>query len=459
MPKLPTVAIIGRPNTGKSTLFNRLIGSRRAIVTDVPGTTRDLLSQRIDGDKVSYLLLDTGGIGATRDKDFEKDVAGQSLLAIENADLILFTVNGKEPITKDDLTVVSILRKKRKRHVPVIVLITKADTPGMEDSIIADFNEVNIGEHMIAISAPHLIGVDELSEAIEEELGKLHFETLLNDEETVPIPRIAIVGRPNVGKSSIVNALMAPSLKEINPILVSPIAGTTRDSIDTLVRYHDQPYMLVDTAGLRKRARANVDEVERYSVMRTLSAVEGSDVVVLVIDASVMVTQQDKKIAALASESGKGLIIIVNKIDLLKGEARSQRLEDVAKLLHFCRFAKFLPCSAVTGEGLTKLFDVVEAVQLSRVRRISTRELQRWFEQTIHGEPIGQLSTCKHLTQAKDIPPTFVLFVRDPRRISVSQLRFLENRFRETFGFDGTPIRWIMKSSKRAEGENNLRGL
>lgn len=452
MPKLPTVAIIGRPNTGKSTLFNRMIGSRRAIVTDVPGTTRDLLSHRIDGDNVSYLLVDTGGIGATRDKDFEKDVAGQSLLAIENADVILFTVNGKEPLTKDDRTVAAILRKKRKRHVPVIVVVTKADTPGMEDAIIHDYHEVSIGERIMAISAPHLIGVDELSEAIEEELVKLHFGKETQDDETEEtIPRIAIVGRPNVGKSSIVNALMAPSLREINPILVSPIAGTTRDSIDTLVHYHDHPYMLVDTAGLRKRARANEDELERYSVMRTMSAVEGSDVVVLVVDASTLVTQQDKKIAALASESGKGLIIIVNKIDLLKGEARKQRLQDIQTLLNFCRFATFIPCSALTGEGLTKLFDVVEAVQLSRVRRISTHQLQRWFQQVIHDQPVGQLATCKHITQAKDIPPTFVLFVRDPKRISISQLRFLENRFRETFGFDGTPIRWITKATERKE--------
>lgn len=182
-------------------------------------------------------------------------------------------------------------------------------------------------------------------------------------------------------------------------------------------------------------------------MLRALQSVEESDVVVLVIDASAGVAQQDKKIAGLATESGKGLTIIVNKIDLLKGEARKQRLKEIAALLHFCRFAKIIPCSAVTGEGLTKLFGIIEVVQQSRVRRISTRDLRRWFEQTIHGAPLGAVATCKYITQAKDVPPTFVLFVRNPKQVSVSQLRFLENRLRETFGFDGTPIRWITKAS------------
>lgn len=229
MPKLPVVAIIGRPNTGKSTLFNRLIGKRKAIESTIPGTTRDHISHRIDGERMSYLLLDTGGIGTTRDKDFERDVAEQSLIAIENADLILFTVNGKEPVTKDDLTVVNHLRKKRKNHVPIIVVITKADVPGEQDEIIHDYHEVHMGDAMIAVSATHNIGIDALREQIENELrgaSSLKPQASRNNhlelaacslQLSTNVPRIAIVGRPNVGKSSIVNALMSPAQRSSSP--------------------------------------------------------------------------------------------------------------------------------------------------------------------------------------------------------------------------------------------------
>lgn len=233
-----------------------------------------------------------------------------------------------------------------------------------------------------------------------------------------------------------------------SPLLVSPIAGTTRDAIDTEVRYEGRPYVLVDTAGMKKHT-LKLDEIERYAMMRTATSIESADVVILVIDAEQSVAHQDKRIAAMAVESGKGLIVLLNKIDMLKGEMRKQRLKEIGILLNFCRFAKFIPCSTITREGLTKLFDVVESVQQSRVRRLSTRELHRWFEEIVHGKPMGEVAKVKHLTQAKDIPPTFVLFVKNPKKISVSQLRYLENRLRETFSFDGTPIRWITKEIER----------
>ncbi len=451
MAKLPTVALVGRPNTGKTTLFNRLINERKSIEHDVAGTTRDLVSKRVDLDDMSFLLVDTGGIGSTDDKDFEKDVAGQSEMAVEFADVIVFTVNSREEITNDDRKVVDIIRKKRKRHVPVIVAITKADDPKKLDDVILNYQEMNIGDEMIAISAPHRHGIEELEESIVKQLKALNFGAVPKEDDENRPPKIAIIGKPNVGKSSIVNALMTDSQRETAPLLVSPIAGTTRDSVDTEVTYHGKPYILVDTAGLKKNAK-NLDQIERFAAMRTLTAVEESDVVILVLSASEQPSQQDKRIASLAEESGKGLIILLNKIDTMKGEKREQAVEFVTDSLRFVsKFAKIIPCSAKTREGLVKLFDLVEAVQASRVRRISTRDLRRWFEDVVHGQPLGQIAKAKHITQAKDIPPTFVLFVKNPRLVSVSQLRFLENRLRETFGFDGTPIRWITKNSEESE--------
>lgn len=449
MSKLPTVAIIGRPNTGKSTLFNRLINKRRAIESDIAGTTRDLISHRVDLEEMSYLLVDTGGIGATADKDFEDDVAEQSLLALEFADVIVFTVNAKEEITADDRKVMDIIRKKRRRHVPVIVALTKADTPEKRDAVILDFHEADIGEDFLTISAPHRIGIDRLNNMIVKHLKLLHFEKAPEETGDSP-PRIAIIGRPNVGKSSIVNALMSDGQREKSPVLVSPVAGTTRDSIDTEVTYHDKRYIIVDTAGLRKQASRRDDEIERFSTMRTLTAVEQADIVILVLSAAEAPTQQDKRIAAMAVDSGKGLMILLNKIDMLKGEKRTDGIGFITDTLHFVtKFARVIPCSAVTREGLVKLFDIVEAVQTSRVRRISTNQLNRWFEESVHGKPLGDIAKTKYITQADEIPPTFVLFTKNPRGVQASQLRYLENQLRKTFGFDGTPIRFVVKPTEK----------
>ncbi|MSR67493.1 ribosome biogenesis GTPase Der [Candidatus Peribacteria bacterium] len=458
MSRLPTVAIIGRPNTGKSTLFNRLVGSRRAIESEVAGTTRDLISHRIDEAEVPYILLDTGGIGSTEDKDFEADVKGQSILALEHADLIVFTVNSREAITGDDQKVVDMLRKRRKKNVPVLVVLTKVDDPGKSASVIADFQEMNVGEDLVTVSAPHYLGILELNSAIAKQLKKLGFlaVTVAVDPETKAAARIAIIGRPNVGKSSIVNAMMSDGQRETLPLLVSPVAGTTRDSTDTEVKFSGRSYILVDTAGLKKRVY-KLEDVERFSTMRTIQAIEQSDVVVLVLDALVEVSQQDKRIASMAIESGKGLIILANKIDGIKGEARKQSLHEISLHLSFCKFAPILPCSAVSREGLLKLFDMVDSVQRSRVRHITTRELRRWFEQIVHGQPLGEVGKCKHITQADDLPPTFVLFVKDAKRVRVSQLRYLENRLRETFGFDGVPIRWVTKSTPKKESKMKVK--
>lgn len=458
MSKLPTVAIIGRPNTGKSTLFNRIVGSRRAIESEVAGTTRDLISHRIDEAEVPYILLDTGGIGSTADKDFESDVKGQSLLALEHADLILFTVNSREVITLDDQKVVDMLRKRKRKHVPVIVVLTKVDDPGIAASVISDFQEMNVGEEIMTVSAPHRIGIDAMNKAIALHLKKLGFlpVTVAMDPDLKTAPRIAIIGRPNVGKSSIVNAMMSETQREELPLLVSPVAGTTRDSTDTEVKFSGRTYVLVDTAGLKRRPQ-DLEDIERFSLMRTIQAIEQCEIVVLVLDALVQVSQQDKRIASMAVESGKGLIILANKIDGIKGDARKQRLHEILVLLSFCKFAPIIPCSAVSREGLLKLFDVVDSVQRNRGRRITTRDLHRWFEQVVHGQPLGEIGKCKHLIQADDLPPTFVLFVKDAKRVRVTQLRYLENRLRETFGFSGVPIRWVTKSAPKKESKMKVK--
>lgn len=480
MTKLPVVAIIGRPNTGKSTLFNRLIGKRVSIESPVPGTTRDHVSGRADFSGVPAILIDTGGIGASRDKEFEEDVRGQSLLAVEFADVILFAVNGQEDITSDDRTVMEALRRRRRRHVPVLVVITKIDTPGQESLVTGEYQELAIGSTMIAVSAPHRLGISKLSEAIAAHLRAMHLappqastkstihaHTDENADISNPAPaeketsagppRIAIIGTPNVGKSSIVNALMSEGQRRESPALVSPIAGTTRDAVDTEIMHHGKPYILVDTAGLKKHARS-LDDIERYAMMRTVTAVENSDVVILVLDASRPVSAQDKRVAALAVDSGKGIVILLNKIDTMKGKKREEVIDFVKDALHFCtKFAVMIPCSAKSREGLLKLFDVVESVQRSRTLHISTRELHRWYEQYVHGKPLGQVARVKHLTQTKDIPPTFVLFCKHPEHVKPVQLRFMENRLRESFGFDGTPIRWILKGGEEDEGGKKRR--
>jgi GTP-binding protein len=417
MAKLPTVAIIGRPNTGKSTLFNRMIGKRRAIVSDVPGTTRDHVSERIDEESVSYLLVDTGGMGATYDTDFEEDVFEQSMLALEHADVILLTINGKEDLTEDDHNIIDVLRKKRKRHVPVLVVLTKVDNEDIAESTAPQPHEVRIGDDVLHVSATHNRGVDELRERIVQELKRMHFGPL--EERTDGVLRIAIVGKPNVGKSSLVNALMSDMQREQSALLVSEVAGTTRDSTDTLVHFNERPYMLVDTAGIKKHTQS-LEQIERYAMLRTVQALESADIGVLVLDATQPVSQQDKKIASLIAQSGKGMVILANKMDTLKGEERKEKLADIALMLNFCRYAKILPCSAKTRDGVVKLFDVAEAVQAARQRRIPMRELTKWFERVTYGQPLGEIARSKYITQAEDIPPTFVIFVKNPKKVRAS---------------------------------------
>lgn len=444
MAKLPTVAIIGRPNTGKSTLFNRIVGKRRAIVSEVPGTTRDHVAYRVEADDVDFLLLDTGGIGGgSSDKDLEEDVSAQTLIALEAADLIVFTVNGMEELTKSDFAVAELLRKKRKRHVPVIVVLTKCDDFKKAEEKIAHAYELNIGDEVFAVSAEHRINTDELEESIANNLKKLHFGKITSETTESSPPRIAILGKPNVGKSSLVNAFLSDPQRELSARLVSDIPGTTRDSSDSTVKYDGKEYIFVDTAGLRRKARVDED-IETISALKSIQAMEDSDVAVLILDASEVTSKQEQRVAAMAIEAGKGLIILVNKADLLTAEEKKEKEMEVRSDLRFCAYSPLLFVSAKTRENLPKLFLALDSVAGNRIRRISTKDLLRWF-QDLSSRSSVNIAKSKFVTQAKDIPPTFILFSKRPRAIKVSDLRFLENSLRQTFAFEGTPIRWITK--------------
>ena len=446
MARLPTVAIIGRPNTGKSRLFNRLIGKRKAIVSETPGTTRDQVAARVDGETLDYLLVDTGGMGGgTEDDILEDDVEQQSLLALQHADVILFTINSREDLVSSDFKVVDLLRKKAKKHVPIILVITKCDDPAITDHILPQCYELGIGEKVIATSAVHSIGIEELESTIEEQLQLLHFKREEGDARE-DLPRIAIIGKPNVGKSSLINALMSETERAKSPILVSDMPGTTRDALDTVVKYHDQQYIFTDTAGI-KRKKDTKGAIETYAYFRSVRELEECDIAILVLDAEKPLSRQDKRIAGMATEEGKGLMILLNKIDLLDTDAKAEKLQEISRELQFCRFAPVLPVSAQTREGLLKMFDLIAMIQRNRTRRIPTKELVDWFQNATYGQPMGSLVTSKHITQAEDLPPSFVLFVKDPKKVQVSQLRFLDNNLRKTFGFEGTPVRWITKAS------------
>lgn len=425
-----------------------MVGRRRAIESDVPGTTRDHVVYKIEREEMDYLLLDTGGIGGgSSDKDLEDDVAAQSLIALSAADLILFTINSKEELTASDARVVEMLRKSKKSHVPVIIVATKCDRPDAMDDLLSTYLSLGISEEIIGTSAVHRTGIDELEEAIVDHLQVLHFAKQPKAElDNIDPPRIAIVGKPNVGKSSLVNALMSDPQRALSSRIVSDIPGTTRDSSDTIVRHEEKDYIFVDTAGLRRKSRVDED-LEYLSNVKSVQALSDSDITVIMLDATELVAKQDKRIANIAVEEGKGIIILINKADMMDKATRIEKEAEVRLAFPFCRFAPILFTSAKTRENLPKLFLLIETVARNRVRRIATKDLLRWYEDTVHKVPSRVLSKSKFITQGEDVPPTFVVFVKNPKDVDVTQLRFLENQLRDTFAFEGTPIRWITKQA------------
>ncbi len=435
------VAVVGRPNVGKSTLFNRITGGRVAIVEDKPGVTRDRLYRGAQWLDRKFTLVDTGGIDFTDGIEFNEQVKKQAELAIEEADVIIFLVDGRSGVTPNDLEVAEILRKSGK---PVVVAVNKIEDFSHQD-LVYDFYQFALGEP-IAISAAHGMNIGDLLDRVVELMPEEGAEEYGDD-----VIKIAVIGRPNVGKSSITNAILGTER-----VIVSDVPGTTRDAIDTLFNVEGQDYLLIDTAGMRRKARI-YESIERYSVIRSLKAIDRSDVVLMVIDAADGVTEQDKKIAGYAHEAGKGIIIVVNKWDLIEKDDKTMNSFDktIREELGFMRYAPTLYISALTGQRVNRITELVNFVAEQSSNRIATPVLNNLIREITHITPPptdkGRRLKILFVTQAEVKPPKFVIFVNEPDLMHFSYLRYIENSFRENFGFEGTPIKFVVK--KRNEEE------
>lgn len=436
----PVVAVVGRPNVGKSTLFNVLAGERIAIVEDTPGITRDRIYADAEWLNYTFTLIDTGGIEPDSKDIILSQMREQAQIAIDTADVIVFMTDVKQGLTDTDGKVADMLRKAAK---PVVLVVNKVDALHRDMLDVYEFYNLGIGEPY-AISAANRTGLGEMLDAVVAYLPAL--EELEEEDDRI---RVAIVGKPNVGKSSIINRLLGE-----NRLIVSDIAGTTRDAIDTEVTYHGSEYVFIDTAGLRRKNKVK-QELEKYMIVRTVSAVERADVVVLVIDATEGVTEQDAKIAGIAHERGKGMIIAVNKWDAIeKNDKTAKEYEKkVRQILSFMPYAEILFISAVTGQRLPKLYDMIDVVNENHSLRVATGVLNEIMsEAVVLQQPPsdkGKQLRLYYITQAAVKPPTFVIFVNDKELMHFSYQRYIENQIRETFGFRGTPLKFIIRERKR----------
>jgi GTP-binding protein len=442
----PTVVLVGRPNVGKSTLFNRIVGRRRAIVAPTAGTTRDSINQLASWQNVEFLLADTAGMFGQSEDPLQKLVVEHGRRAFATADLFVFVVDGREGLVPADL---EIARAIRAADRPVIVAINKADDKRAKSGAL-DFYELGF-EPVVEISAEHGQGTGDL---LDEVIAKLPSSSRKTQEtEEPPEPRIAIAGRPNVGKSSLVNRI----LKE-ERVLVSEVAGTTRDAVDVGFQWHQRLFRIVDTAGIRKPGRvARAGQVEAVSVLSARRAVADADVLVLVIDATLGTADQDGAIAGEAERAGRSVIIAVNKWDLVKGEGQdfARKFDDKLRFnLKFLDYAPIVHISALTGERTSKLLELVEKVMVERTRRISTPDLNRFLKEVTESHPIPSPGrTAIRILYAAQVgvaPPTFALFTNVATEFHFSYERFLKNQLREKFGFLGTPIRLQVRRRKRA---------
>ena len=433
------VAIVGRPNVGKSTLFNTLAGERVAIVQDTPGVTRDRIYADVDWLTHKFTIIDTGGIETDTEDIIKKSMREQAEIAIETSDVIIFVTDVKSGVTATDMQVADMLRRSKK---PVILCVNKVDNFEKYESYVYEFYNLGIGDPY-PVSAASKLGLGDMLEKVVEEFGD-------NEEEDVEddIPRIAVIGKPNTGKSSIINKLLGT-----DRLIVSDIAGTTRDAIDTRIKRNGKEYVFIDTAGLRRKSKIK-DEIERYSIIRTVAAVERCDIAVLVINAEEGITDQDTKIAGIAHERGKGMIIVVNKWDLVEKDTNTMNRvkKEIRQKLAYMPYAEMLFVSALTGQRLPKLYDTIDLVEQYACMRVQTGVLNEILTDAVaENEPPsdkGKRLRLYYITQVSVKPPTFVLFINSRELAHFSYIRYIENKLREAFLFKGTPIKIILRERK-----------
>ncbi len=435
----PIVAIVGRPNVGKSTLFNALAGENISIVKDTPGVTRDRIYADITWLNHNFTMIDTGGIEPDSGDVILSQMREQAQIAIDTADVIIFLVDVRQGLQDADSKVADMLRRSQK---PVVLVVNKVDSFQKFMADVYEFYNLGIGDP-IPVSAASRLGIGDML----DEVTAFFPEPEDGDEEDER-PKVAIVGKPNVGKSSIINRMTGK-----NRVIVSDIAGTTRDAIDTNIKWNGRDYVFIDTAGLRRKSRIK-EELERYSIIRTVTAVERADVVIVVIDAMEGVTEQDAKIAGIAHERGKGIVIAVNKWDAVEKNDKTiyEFTRRVREILSFMPYAEILFISAQTGQRLPKLFETIDMVIANQTLRVQTGVLNEIVAEAVAMQQPpsdrGRRLKIFYVTQVSVKPPTFVIFVNDKELMHFSYTRYLENRIRDTFGFKGTSLKFIIRERK-----------
>lgn len=442
--KKPIVAVVGRPNVGKSTLFNVLAGSMISIVKDTPGVTRDRIYADCTWLSHAFTLIDTGGIEPDTKDIILSQMREQAEIAIATADVIIFIVDVRQGLTDADSKVADMLRKSKK---PVVLAVNKVDSFAKLEHDVYEFYNLGIGEPM-AISATSRLGLGDLLDEVVKHFDKTDGE---EDEEEDDRPRIAIVGKPNVGKSSIINKLLGE-----NRVIVSSVAGTTRDAVDTEIVRNGTEYVFIDTAGLRRKSKIK-EELERYSIIRAVTAIDRADVVLVVIDAIEGVTEQDAKIAGIAHDRGKGIIVVVNKWDAIEKNDKTiyEYTNKIKMTLSFMPYAEYLFISALTGQRINNMFEVIDMVRQNQTLRISTGVLNEILAEAVALQQPpsdkGKRLRLYYITQVAVKPPTFVVFVNDKELMHFSYTRYLENRVRDAFGFKGTSLKFITRERKEKE--------